>query len=102
MGLRWRYGRAFSVRNSTVLRGFGFLLDDRPEGRSVDPRSVRRHVLLNLLHYDKPSLLSGKLHALMHRSYVKGRDVYDLVWYLSDRSWPTCGRSWNERRTWPS
>jgi len=38
----------------------------------------------------------------MHRSYVKGRDVYDLVWYLSDRSWPTCGRSWNERRTWPS
>ena len=49
---------------------------------------VRRHVLLNLLHYDKPSLLSGKLHALIHRPHVKGRDVYDLFWYLSDPTWP--------------
>lgn len=49
---------------------------------------VRRHVLLNLLHYDKPSLLAGKLHALLNRSYSKGRDVYDLMWYLSDSSWP--------------
>lgn len=49
---------------------------------------VRRHVLLNLFHYDKPSLLSGKLHALIQRPWVKGRDVYDLVWYLSDPAWP--------------
>ena len=49
---------------------------------------VRRHVLLNLLHYDKESLLAGKLHALIHRSHVKGRDLYDLVWYLSDPTWP--------------
>lgn len=49
---------------------------------------VRRHVLLSLLHYDKPSLLAGKLHALIHRPHVKGRDVYDLMWYLSDPSWP--------------
>jgi predicted nucleotidyltransferase component of viral defense system len=49
---------------------------------------VRRHVLLNLLHYDRPSLLAGKLHALIHRSHVKGRDVYDLLWYLSDPDWP--------------
>jgi hypothetical protein len=48
---------------------------------------VRRHVLLNLLHYDKESLLAGKLHALIHRSHVKGRDLYDLVWYLSDPTW---------------
>lgn len=49
---------------------------------------VRRHVLLNLLHYDKASLFAGKLHALLHRPYVKGRDIYDLVWYLSDPTWP--------------
>ena len=49
---------------------------------------VRRHVLLNLQHYDKASLLSGKLHALIHRSHIKGRDVYDLLWYLSDPTWP--------------
>jgi hypothetical protein len=34
-------------------------------------------------------LLAGKLHAVMTRGYVKGRDVYDLIWYLSDRSWPS-------------
>ena len=59
-----------------------------PPHASTTTSLVRRHVLLNLLHYDKPSLLAGKLHALVHRSHVKGRDVYDLVWYLSDPSWP--------------
>jgi len=32
---------------------------------------------------DKPSLLSGKLHALLCRKYVKGRDWYDFIWYTS-------------------
>ena len=49
---------------------------------------VRRHCLLNLQHYDKGSLFAGKLHALLSRRYVKGREVYDLMWYLSDRTWP--------------
>lgn len=49
---------------------------------------VRRHVLLNLLHYDKASLFAGKLHAVIHRPYEKGRDVYDLLWYLGDPTWP--------------
>ena len=59
-----------------------------PAHASIESSLVRRHVLLNLLHYDKPSLLAGKLHALIHRSHVKGREVYGLLWYLSDTSWP--------------
>jgi len=47
-----------------------------------------RELYLNLQHHDKASLLSGKIHALLQRNYLKGRDIYDLVWYLSDRSWP--------------
>lgn len=43
---------------------------------------------MNLQHYDRSSLLAGKLHALLSREYVKGRDIYDLMWYLSDRRWP--------------
>ena len=46
------------------------------------------NVTLNLQHYDKASLLAGKLHAVLSRTYSKGRDLYDLVWYVSDRSWP--------------
>ena len=59
-----------------------------PLGAGTDSTVVRRHIALNLRHYDKASLLAGKLHALMTRSYVKGRDVFDLIWYLSDRRWP--------------
>lgn len=64
-------------------------VDTNPPPHAVTQASaVRRHVLLNLLHYDRASLFAGKLHALIERPYVKGRDVYDLLWYLSDPTWP--------------
>ena len=59
-----------------------------PVGAKIISTIVRRHVILNLRHHDKASLLAGKLHAFLARRYVKGRDIYDLVWYLSDRTWP--------------
>ena len=59
-----------------------------PSGAALATSIVRRHCLLNLQHHDRASLLAGKLHALLTRAYTKGRDVYDLLWYLSDRSWP--------------
>jgi predicted nucleotidyltransferase component of viral defense system len=59
-----------------------------PAGAKVVSTIVRRHVILNLRHHDKASLLAGKLHAFLARRYVKGRDIYDLLWYLSDRAWP--------------
>lgn len=31
----------------------------------------------------EPSLFAGKLHALLCREYVKGRDWYDFLWYTS-------------------
>jgi hypothetical protein len=49
---------------------------------------LRRHVTLRLLHHDKARLLAGKIAALLARPFTKGRDLYDLVWYLSDPSWP--------------
>ena len=33
-------------------------------------------------------MLAGKIHAVLSRSWAKGRDLYDLVWYLADRAWP--------------
>ena len=59
-----------------------------PTGAKLETSIIRKHCLLNLQHYDKSSLLAGKLHALSTRKYTKGRDVYDLMWYLSDRTWP--------------
>jgi hypothetical protein len=59
-----------------------------PAGASLDTSLVRRHVMLNLQHHDRASLLAGKLHAILQRPFLKGRDLYDLIWYLSDRDWP--------------
>ena len=59
-----------------------------PSGALTDTSILRRFFLLNIMHYDKSSLLAGKLNALLTRKYTKGRDLFDLVWYLSDPQWP--------------
>ena len=59
-----------------------------PQGAGLATTVLRRYVPLHLQHHDRPSLLAGKIHALLQRPYVKGRDVYDLFWYLSDPDWP--------------
>ncbi len=59
-----------------------------PEGAGLATTLVRRHVTLNLHHHDRPSLLAGKLHAVLQRPYTKGRDIFDLFWYLADPDWP--------------
>ena len=65
-----------------------------PAGAGLATTVVRRHVTLQLHHHDKPTLLAGKLHAVLQRPYVKGRDLYDLLWYLSDRNWPEPNLFW--------
>jgi predicted nucleotidyltransferase component of viral defense system len=35
--------------------------------------------------FDLPSLLAGKLHAVLCRSHLKGRDWYDFLWYAARR-----------------
>ena len=61
-------------------------IDTRPpEGENLQRSLVTRHLTFALRHYDLPSLLAGKLHALISRPYAKGRDWYDLVWHLSHR-----------------
>jgi predicted nucleotidyltransferase component of viral defense system len=59
-----------------------------PAGAVLATTIIRRHTILNLQHHDQASLLAGKLHAVLQRPYLKGRDIYDLLWYLSDQAWP--------------
>ena len=59
-----------------------------PAGADCVTTVVRRFGMLNLLHHDRASLFAGKLHAVLMRGYTKGRDLYDLAWYLSDPEWP--------------
>ena len=60
-----------------------------PAGAVTATRLIRRHVTLRLHHHDRASLLARKLHAVLCRPWAKGRDIYDLAWYLSDPTWPS-------------
>ncbi len=59
-----------------------------PAGAGLTTTLIRRHLPLHLQHHDRASLLAGKLHAILQRPFPKGRDWYDLLWYLSDPAWP--------------
>ncbi|MBN1895169.1 nucleotidyl transferase AbiEii/AbiGii toxin family protein [bacterium] len=59
-----------------------------PAGARLSETIVRRHLILRIQHHDRASLLAGKLNALFTRRYTKGRDLYDLFWYLSAPGWP--------------
>jgi len=80
MGLSGHREEALSVKLEVDTRP--------PHGAGLETTVVRRHVLLRLQHHDRASLLAGKLHAILQRPWPKGRDFYDLVWYLSDPAWP--------------
>jgi predicted nucleotidyltransferase component of viral defense system len=56
-----------------------------PAGAGVETTLVQRFFPLALRHYDLPSLFAGKLHALLARPYTKGRDWFDLAWYLTEK-----------------
>ena len=62
---------------------------DPPQGAGLATTVVRRYVMLQLQHHDRASLLVGKVHAIIQRPFIKGRDLYDLLWYLSDPTWPS-------------
>jgi predicted nucleotidyltransferase component of viral defense system len=80
LNLSTRQSEAFSIKIE---------LDSHPPaGGITDASVIRRYIILNIMHYDKASMLSGKLHALLARPFIKGRDLYDIFWYLSDPSWP--------------
>jgi hypothetical protein len=80
LGLSPRRGQILSIRVEFD--------SNPPAGARTATTVIRKFVALNLLHYDRPSLLAGKLHALLARPYTKGRDLFDLVWYLADSTWP--------------
>ena len=41
-----------------------------------------------VLHFDLSSLFATKIHACFFRKFRKGRDYYDLLWYLSKKVQP--------------
>jgi len=66
-----------------------FEVDTRPpENAGLEVTVVERHQILRLQQHYRASLMAGKITAVLLRNYLKGRDVYDLVWYLNRRDQP--------------
>jgi hypothetical protein len=59
-----------------------------PAGAQVINTIVEKGFLFTIAQYDLPSLFAGKLHACLFRTYVKGRDWYDFIWYLNQKVEP--------------
>ena len=56
---------------------------DPPKGFETELALVNRNFLFKVRSYKLPSLFASKLHAVLFRKYEKGRDSYDLLWFLT-------------------
>lgn len=54
-----------------------------PSGSGMEIKYVDFPFISSVTVQDKPSLFGGKIHALLCREYVKGRDWYDFLWYTT-------------------
>ena len=61
-------------------------IDTKPPAGAVTTSTlVNKYFLMALRHHDLASLMSGKIHALNCRKFLKGRDYYDLFWYRTQK-----------------
>jgi predicted nucleotidyltransferase component of viral defense system len=59
-----------------------------PAGARCETTALTVPRLIAVRHHDLPSLMAGKLNAVLSRPYAKGRDWYDLLWYLARKVEP--------------
>ncbi len=59
-----------------------------PVGGRMVTTLINKVYMFNIIHFDLSSLFATKLHACFFRKYAKGRDFYDLVWYLGKKIVP--------------
>lgn len=55
-----------------------------PEGATHESCELRFPFRAPVTNFDLPSSFAGKMHALLCRTYVKGRDWYDFDWYVAE------------------
>ncbi len=54
-----------------------------PKGSRTEMKYLDFPFISSVHIQDLPSLFSGKIHALLCRGFVKGRDWYDFLWYTA-------------------
>lgn len=59
-----------------------------PKGGHIQNRFIQKAFVFNVAHFDLPSMYATKLHACFYRTYAKGRDFYDFIWYVANKVKP--------------
>jgi len=59
-----------------------------PKGSRFEKQFINFPSTFSITTQDLPSLFAGKCHALLCRQYIKGRDWFDFVWYVSRKIVP--------------
>ncbi len=59
-----------------------------PAGGNIKNTPINKTFMLNIAHFDLPSMFATKLHACFYRKFTKGRDFYDFIWYLTNKIKP--------------
>lgn len=59
-------------------------IDTNPHlGSGFESKVITFPEPFSIVVQDPPSLFAGKMHALLCREYVKGRDWFDFIWYAT-------------------
>jgi predicted nucleotidyltransferase component of viral defense system len=61
---------------------------DPPDGSEHEVKTLLFPIPFSIKVFTKPNLFAGKIHAVLCRQWksrVKGRDFYDLVWYIGQK-----------------
>ena len=77
--------QTLGIHSNQVLRIKLEVDTDPPPGFQVESRYLLQPIPFSVRVYRLPDLFAGKMHALLCRRWgnrVKGRDWYDLVWYV--------------------
>jgi predicted nucleotidyltransferase component of viral defense system len=59
-----------------------------PTGSNFQSHFLNFPYPFSIVAQDLPSLFASKIHALLCRPYIKGRDWFDFVWYISKKVVP--------------
>lgn len=71
------------TRSQTQTIRIKLEVDSRPPaGAAYEMKMINFPYPSPINVHDLPSLFAGKCHALLCRGYTKGRDYFDLLWYL--------------------
>src|SRR3989344_2253098 len=81
--LSFQYPRR--VSDTQVIRIKLEIDTNPPLGSQFESKIVTFPFPYSVITQDLPSLFAGKCHALLCRPYVKGRDWYDFLWFISHR-----------------